>query len=65
MNKWLEILFGLILLITAILISIYSLNWGIWNFGTAAWEIFKGGLIWIVILIGLVLIMIGISDLKD
>jgi len=61
MNKWFEILLGLIFLNGAIFV------W--WtnqlNFGDAALIFFKGGLVWFVILIGFVLIMLGISDLKD
>ncbi len=66
MNKWTEILFGLILLNGAIFVWSVSQQWGaFWNFGTAAWEFFKGGLVWFVILIGFILIMLGISDLKE
>lgn len=65
MNKWFEILFGLILLIGIILFSWYSTGWGsLWNFKHAAWEFFKGGLVWMIALIGLLFIMLGISDLK-
>ncbi len=66
MNKWTEILLGLILLNGAILVWSLSQGWGnFWNFGTAAWEFFKGGLIWFAILIGFIFIMLGISDLKE
>ncbi len=65
MNKWFEIFFGLILLIGVILLSWYSVQWGtFWNFRHAAWEFFKGGLVWMIALIGLLFIMLGISDLK-
>ena len=65
MNKWTEILSGLILLNGAILVWSLSRNWGsFWDFGTAAWEFFKGGAIWFIILIGFIFIMLGISDLK-
>jgi hypothetical protein len=61
MNKWLEILLGLIFLNGAIFV------W--WNnyfhLGTAAWDFFKGGFVWAVIGIGLILILLGISDLKE
>jgi hypothetical protein len=61
MNKWIEILLGLIFLNGAIFV------W--WNnyfyFGDAALAFLKGGLVWFVILIGIVLIMLGISDLKE
>ena len=69
MNKWLEILFGLIVLISAILVIFYSSTWtwlGLsWNFKHAAWIFLKGGLIWFVIMIGLLFILLGISDLKE
>ena len=61
MNKWLELLLGLILVIAAV----YS--WGIptWGMGEAALSFLKGGIVWFVIGIGLLFIMLGISDLKD
>ena len=67
MNKWAEILFGLILIIGAILVAWYSSIWwgSFWNFKHAAWEFFKGGLFWFVALIGLLFLMLGISDLKE
>lgn len=65
MNKWLEILVGLVLSIGAILIWAYTIGLGFWDFGTPAWEFFKGGLIWFVIMIGVLLLMLGISDLKE
>ncbi len=61
MNKWIEILLGLIFLNVAI--ATWALN--IWSFGDAALSFFKGGLVWFVILIGIIFIMLGISDLKD
>jgi len=66
MNKWFEIFFGLILLIGVILVSWFSLDWwgSFWNFRHAAWEFFKGGLVWMIALIVLLFIMLGISDLK-
>lgn len=66
MNRWLEILLGLILINGAILVSWYSSDWGsFWNFKHAAWEFLKGGAVWFVLMIGLLFIMLGISDLKD
>jgi len=69
MNKWIELLFGLILLNGAILVAWYSENWALFehsfNFLTPAWIVFKGGLFWFVVMIGLLFIMLGISDLKD
>lgn len=61
MNKWLEILVGLILLIAPI--CAWVLN--TWGMGEAALTFFKGGLIWFILMIGLLFLMLGISDLKD
>ncbi len=71
MNKWSELLIGLILLIGGILTAWFSsLNsWTLFgknfNFLSAAWIFFKGGLFWFIVLLGLLLIILGISDLKD
>jgi len=67
MNKWLEILLGLILVIGTILVAWYSpIWWGpFWNFKHAAWEFFKGGLFWFIVMIGALFILLGISDLKE
>lgn len=61
MNKWLEILLGLILLIVPILVWVYNYV----GFGTAALEFLKGGLVWFIILLGLMFLLLGISDLKE
>ena len=65
MNKWLELLTGLILVIVAILVWYFTLPLGFWDFGHPAWEFLKGGLIWMVIMIGLLFVMLGISDIKE
>ncbi|MEM3113371.1 MAG: hypothetical protein QXI33_03025 [Candidatus Pacearchaeota archaeon] len=71
MNKWAEILIGLILVIGSILIAWYSgvmqWNWlGIsWDFRHAAWITLKGGIFWGVFFIGLLFLLLGISDLKN
>lgn len=66
MNKWTELLFGLILVIGAIVVAWYSgIWWGaFWNFKHAAWEFLKGGVFWFIIGIGALFILLGISDLK-
>ena len=61
MNKWLGLLVGLILVV----VTVYLAGMNIWGFRYAAISVFKGMLIWIVFFIGLVLIILGISDLKD
>jgi hypothetical protein len=66
MNKWIEILLGLILLIGIILFSWYSSGWGsFWNFRHSAWEFFKGGIVWIIAILGIILLVLGISDLRE
>lgn len=66
MNKWTEILLGLILIIGSVLVWTFSYQWGdFWNFGSAAWEFLKGGAVWFVVMIGLLFLMLGISDLKE
>lgn len=61
MNKWFELLLGLVLFIS----TIYSLGMNLGGMGTAALEFLKGGLIWLVLMIGFLLIILGISDLKE
>jgi hypothetical protein len=61
MNKWLELLIGLILLVGAI--YVWGMNY--FGMGTAALEILKGGIVWFVIMIGFLLILLGITDLKE
>jgi len=63
MNKWLELFVGLILVVVAV--AEWGLNYTGLNFGTAALEVLKGGVVWFVIMIGLLFILLGISDLKE
>lgn len=64
MNKWVELLLGLILVIGAIVIAFYSTNWGTWNFLSSAWTVLKGGLFWMIVGIGALFVLLGISDIK-
>jgi hypothetical protein len=61
MNKWLELFIGLILVVVAV----YAWGMNLWGFGTAALMFLKGGITWFVLLIGLLLILLGISDMKE
>lgn len=63
MNKWLKIIFGLIILAVAILLVFPNMPLASW--GKAAWSLIKGGIVILVILIGIVLIVLGIMDLKN
>lgn len=65
MNKWIELLLGLVLVIVGVLLWAYTTGRGFWDFGTAAWELVKGGVVWMVIGIGALFILLGISDLKN
>jgi hypothetical protein len=69
MNKWTEILVGLVLIVVAVLVWAYSSSWMIgpvsFDFGAAAWDFLKGGVIWFVIMIGLLFLLLGISDLRE
>ena len=61
MNKIISILAGLVLLVVAI----YAWGVNLVGFGDAAINFLKGGIVWAVLLIGLVLVILGISELKD
>ena len=67
MNKWLELLLGLILVNVVIFLAWFSGEWfgAFWNFKHAAWEFLKGGIVWFLLMIGFLLIVLGISDLKE
>lgn len=61
MNKWLELLIGLIFVTGPVYV------WGMntWELGDAALTFLKGGLVWFFVMIGLLFLMLGVSDLKD
>ena len=61
MNKLLTILIGLILLIVPIYAWIMSPNF----FGPAALSFLIGGIMWLLLMIGAVSLLIGLSSLKD
>jgi hypothetical protein len=61
MNKWLEVLIGLIFLSLAIYIG----GTNLFGFGQSALITLKGGLIWLVSIIGLILLILGITELKE
>lgn len=71
MNKWIELLIGLILLISVILVgwasSVYSWNFlgKDFNFLHSAWIMFKGGIFWFVLMISILFILLGINDLRE
>lgn len=63
MNKWLKILLGLILVIAVLLLATPGMPLASW--GVAAWTLIKGGITILVAIIGIALIILGISDLRD
>ncbi len=63
MNKWLELLIGLIFI--TIVIAEWGLNYTGLNFGVAALEVLKGGIIWFLLMIGFLFLLLGISDLRE
>ena len=71
MNKWLELLLGLTLLIIVILIAWASsaYSWVLFgkdlDFLHAGWIFLKGGIFWFVTMIAFMFILLGINDLKE
>jgi len=63
MNKWLELMLGLILVIGTIALVFPGMPLAEW--GSSALVVLKGGLVWLVALIGLILIILGISEIKE
>ncbi|MBM3233371.1 hypothetical protein FJZ18_04365 [Candidatus Pacearchaeota archaeon] len=64
MNKWLELLVGLVLVIGAILVAFYSPLSTSLGLSSAAISVFWGGLFWFIVAIGALFVLLGISDLK-
>ncbi|HLC53564.1 MAG TPA: hypothetical protein VJK03_03390 [Candidatus Nanoarchaeia archaeon] len=60
MNKWLEILLGLILVIVPIVLAV--LTWPSW--WTSALIVLKGSIFWALVGLGALFILLGISDIK-
>lgn len=59
MNKWIELLIGLILVVVPIWAALTFASWG-----AATVTFLQGGVICFVVLIGLLFLLLGISDLK-
>jgi len=71
MNKWLELFAGVVLLVGAILIAWASSAYSWLLFGKdlnllhSAWIFLKGGVFWFVIVMALLLILLGVNDLRE
>ncbi len=63
MDKALKIILGLILVVVPLYLVLPGMPLAGW--GAAAWELIKGAITIVVILVGLILIILGISELKD
>jgi len=61
MNKVITILLGLILFLAPLYVWITDFA----GFGASALEFLKGGLVWFFLLIGFLLVVTGLSSLKD
>jgi len=61
MNKIIELLLGLVLFLAPVILAIQNIG----GLGTAALEFIKGGLVILVALIGLMFIMLGITDMGN
>jgi hypothetical protein len=59
LNNLIKVIIGLILIIVAVWFSITFTSWG-----KATLDLIKGGIVLVVLFIGLILIMLGFSDLK-
>ena len=59
LNNLIKVIIGLILLVIAVWFSINFSDWG-----KALIDIIQGGIVLVVIFIGLILIILGFSDLK-
>ena len=61
MNKFIGILIGLVFL----LVPIYAWIVNFAGFGAAALTFLKGGIMWMLLLVGAVSLFVGLSGLKD
>jgi hypothetical protein len=61
MNKYLEIIIGLVILIAGVSLAVLN----VFGFGSAMLVVLKGGIGWLIVLIGVILVGMGISDLKE
>lgn len=59
LNNLIKVIIGLILIIVAVWFAITFTSWG-----KAALDLIKGGIVLLVLFIGLILILLGFSDLK-
>jgi hypothetical protein len=63
MNKFIEILIGLILIVAPILVVLNVPLFFSW--GPATVEFLKGGVVVFIVIVGLVFLFLGISDMRS
>jgi hypothetical protein len=61
MNKYLEIIIGLIILVAGVSLGVLN----VWGFGSAMISVLKGGVGWLIVFVGIILVGMGIGDLKE
>ena len=61
MAKGIGIIAGLILLV----LPIYAWIINLWGLGGAALEFLKGGIMWLLLLVGALSLIVGLADLKN
>jgi hypothetical protein len=61
MDKFIEILLGLVFLLVPIYVWIVNFA----GFGNAALVVLKGGIIWVSLLVGVMFLVMGLAGLKD
>lgn len=63
MNKWLKIVIGTIILAGVLALILPSMPFETW--GKAALTLIKGGITILALIIGLILVILGINELKE
>lgn len=60
MNKWIELIVGIILIIVPIVCAVNFVNWG-----KAALHFLMGGVIVVAVIVGIIFLILGITELKE
>lgn len=60
MNKWAELLAGLVLIILAVVVWMTN----VWALGDAALVFLKGAIVWCVIGLGVLFLLLSIADMR-
>jgi len=63
MNKWVKIILGLALIVAVLLLVTPGMPLTSW--GAAAWTLIKGGITILIAIMGIALIILGISELRN